>query len=238
MSVKEVMTAREREGTSKGLYLAAKGGDNDESHNHNDVGNFIVYADGEPILIDLGTENYRAQTFSSDRYALWYLQSQYHNLPTVNGIMQQQGKTYRATSTSCLLTDDLAELSLCIHEAYPKEAGIQTWHRLCTLDRTTTPAVRIRDTFQLQEASAPIQYNYVTPCEPIEVAAGVMELPYTSGKKVTLCYDAEHLHACSERIELTDPRLQRNWGPIIYRIVLTEKQPVLEGQREITLVNS
>ena len=37
-----VLTAREREGDTAGLFLAAKAGHNDESHNHNDVGSFIV----------------------------------------------------------------------------------------------------------------------------------------------------------------------------------------------------
>ena len=46
----EVMIARSPEGSVKGLFLAAQGGHNAESHNHNDVGNFIVYADGEPRL--------------------------------------------------------------------------------------------------------------------------------------------------------------------------------------------
>jgi hypothetical protein len=39
MPVSEVMTAREKEGSPAGLYLAAKAGYNGESHNHNDVGN-------------------------------------------------------------------------------------------------------------------------------------------------------------------------------------------------------
>lgn len=48
----QIMTARSGKSTdaTKGLYLAVKGGHNDESHNHNDVGSFIVYADGESTL--------------------------------------------------------------------------------------------------------------------------------------------------------------------------------------------
>ena len=48
-----------------GLYLAAKGGHNAESHNHNDVGNFIVYSDGRPLLIDVGVGTYTSKTFSA-----------------------------------------------------------------------------------------------------------------------------------------------------------------------------
>ena len=49
-----VMVARESTDPTKGTILALKGGHNAESHNHNDVGNFIVYRNGKPVLIDVG----------------------------------------------------------------------------------------------------------------------------------------------------------------------------------------
>ncbi|HLA39080.1 MAG TPA: heparinase II/III family protein, partial [Candidatus Glassbacteria bacterium] len=60
----QVMAARSREGSAEGFYLAAKGGHNAESHNHNDVGNFIVYYDGLPVIVDAGVGVYTRQTFS------------------------------------------------------------------------------------------------------------------------------------------------------------------------------
>jgi len=42
----QMMAAREKPGSSQGLYVAAWGGHNAQSHNHNDVGNVVVYADG------------------------------------------------------------------------------------------------------------------------------------------------------------------------------------------------
>ncbi len=87
---------RSSEGSAEGLYLAAQGGHNAESHNHNDVGNFIVYADGEPAIIDVGVETYTAKTFSAQRYEIWTMQSAYHNLPTVNGVMQGAGRQFEA----------------------------------------------------------------------------------------------------------------------------------------------
>ncbi|MDR3261699.1 MAG: hypothetical protein LBT78_07670, partial [Tannerella sp.] len=46
----QVMTARDKQGVSDGFYVAAKGGHNDESHNHNDVGSYVVFYDGQPLL--------------------------------------------------------------------------------------------------------------------------------------------------------------------------------------------
>lgn len=62
--------------------LAAKAGDNGDSHNHNDVGSFTIYKDGKPFVIDLGVGTYTQKTFSDRRYELWTMQSQFHNLPT------------------------------------------------------------------------------------------------------------------------------------------------------------
>ena len=63
-----VITARSNENSTKGLYIAAKGGNNNEYHNHNDVGNFVVYKDAEPIIIDIGVGTYTGQTFGEKRY--------------------------------------------------------------------------------------------------------------------------------------------------------------------------
>ena len=47
----------------RGIYnLAVKAGDNADSHNHNDTGSFILFAEGEPLFIDVGVETYSAKT--------------------------------------------------------------------------------------------------------------------------------------------------------------------------------
>ena len=66
----------------KTYTLAAKAGDNGDSHNHNDVGSFTLYKEGRPFVIDLGVGTYTKKTFSDRRYELWTMQSQFHNLPT------------------------------------------------------------------------------------------------------------------------------------------------------------
>ena len=69
----KVMTARESTDTAIGTFLGVKGGHNQEEHNHNDVGSFVVYRNGKPVLIDTGVGTYTKQTFSSDRYNLWFM---------------------------------------------------------------------------------------------------------------------------------------------------------------------
>lgn len=74
----------------QGAFLAAKAGFNDESHNHNDVGTFSLYLNGRPILIDAGVGTYTRQTFSGERYSIWTMQSDYHNVPMINGVAQKK----------------------------------------------------------------------------------------------------------------------------------------------------
>ncbi|QJD83970.1 heparinase II/III domain-containing protein [Cohnella herbarum] len=232
----QVMTARERDGSEVGLYLAVKGGNNEESHNHNDVGSFIAFADGYPLFVDLGTEEYSAKTFGEQRYELWYLQSQYHNLPTVGGVLQRNGGAYRATNVIYGLTDDMAELSMEIAEAYPTEAGIDSWRRTARLIRGNDAAIEVVDAFAMRDSAAnAVFHSLVTPCRPEMIGPGRIQFEYAEGRKAILIYDAEHLEARSEPIEHMESRLKRNWGDRMYRIVLEEKTEVARGERKLSI---
>ncbi len=46
-----LMTAREKAGTVDGFYLAVQAASNGRSHGHDDSGSFIVFHDGEPVII-------------------------------------------------------------------------------------------------------------------------------------------------------------------------------------------
>ncbi|QJD87835.1 heparinase II/III domain-containing protein [Cohnella herbarum] len=229
MDAAQVLTARETEGSEIGLFLAAKGGHNHEPHNHNDVGNFIVYADGCPVFIDLGTEDYTAATFGPDRYTLWYTQSQYHNCPTVRGVLQQNGQQYRSRDAECFLSDDVAELSMDLEAAYPSEAGIASWKRIVRLSRGTKAAVEISDSFALNEATDEIALNLMTPLAPVNVRAGVFELEYAPNRRVEIVYDAEILTLTVEPMTMMGNRIRRNWGDAMYRLVLKASANVNEG---------
>ena len=61
------MIARDNEVGHRGFFLAAKGGHYNESHNHNDVANFILYHDGSPHIVDVGSARYTLATFGADR---------------------------------------------------------------------------------------------------------------------------------------------------------------------------
>ena len=120
----EMMAARDEEGTATGLYVAAWGAHNNQSHNHNDVGNFIIYLDGQPYIVDVGVPGYTKQTFSPQRYEIWAMRSAYHNLPIVNGIEQKAGSQFCAQEVAYAWDEKTAQLRMDIAPSYPKEAGL------------------------------------------------------------------------------------------------------------------
>ena len=76
--------------------VVAKGGNNDEPHNHNDVGSFFYLVDGEALLDDLGSGEYTKKYFSNQRYEIFCTRGLSHNIPVIGGSDQKAGSEYRA----------------------------------------------------------------------------------------------------------------------------------------------
>jgi hypothetical protein len=227
----QVMGAR-GEDSKQGLYVAAKGGHNAESHNHNDVGNFIVYADGYPALIDVGVETYTAKTFSSRRYEIWTMQSAYHNLPTINGIMQKNGREYQAANVSYKVGKKRAVFSLDISKAYPEEAKVKFWTRTIILERGKHAT--IRDSYALGEVIKDLHLTLMSWRKPELEAEGKIRLKNPEGvenlKPVYVYYDEKMFSVDFETITLEDARLKSSWGSQLFRIMLTARQTPLKGE--------
>ncbi|MCJ7551340.1 MAG: heparinase II/III-family protein [Anaerolineae bacterium] len=232
----QVMIARDRAGSTDGFFVAAKGGHNSESHNHNDVGNFVIYVDGKPVIVDAGVETYRRQTFSPQRYEIWTMQSGCHTLlPTVDGVMQAPGRTFAARDVVYSLGDDATQLSLDLAGAYPPEAKLRSWQRVIRLNRGAD--VEIADTYELAEPANEIVLSVLTPCtvelgegEVRLVAAqfGPPDLNRTAGS-ATLAYPDAVTAVFVERVPITDTRLGGVWGDHLNRVVFRVAAPSQHG---------
>ncbi|MBR2972058.1 MAG: heparinase II/III family protein [Clostridia bacterium] len=186
-----VMTARECEESDKGMFLAAKAGTNGEMHNHNDCGNFMVYYNGNPVIIDTGVGTYTKQTFSPDRYKLWFMQSGYHNLPSFDGIDQREGGQYRATEKHF---DESERSAVCeLRDAYPKEAKIESYVRRTSL---CSGVVTVSESIRLREAKE-IDFHLMLASKPELTGEGKIALP--EGRHLT--YDT----SLSVELEEFDP---------------------------------
>ena len=81
---------------NKNYSFAAKGGHNEEGHNHNDVGNFILATDEGQMIADMGAMEYTAKCFSSERYTLLQNSSRGHSVPIIDGKAQKGGRKAHA----------------------------------------------------------------------------------------------------------------------------------------------
>lgn len=189
--------------------LAVKAGDNGDSHNHNDVGSFTIYKDGKPFLIDVGVESYTAKTFSPQRYEIWTMQSAYHNLPTVGGVMQQDGEAFAAREVSVSMTPSEALMEMDIAGAYPVAATLRGYRR--TVRLLKGESVEIED---VADGDLPITLSLMFAERPLLTAGTIMLGDL--GQVFVSGAGAPEL----EEIEITDPRLRKAWPHQIYRVLL------------------
>lgn len=212
----QIMTARRGD-----LFVAMKGGTNGESHNHNDVGSFIVYTSSSenqggmtPLFIDPAVGEYTAKTFSDDRYSIWTMQSQYHNLPQINGIDQKDGKDY----TAKVISHKDGQLCLDIAGAYPAEAAVTSWKRTVTAMKS---GISITEDYELSEYRQPIRLMLMT-LDPDALQH--------------IHFDASQLSATIEDIsDQLDPLLQHMWGQKMYRLILTVKSAKTKNKIKCTI---
>ncbi len=155
------------------FYLAAKGGHNNESHNHNDVGSFVLYDACRPLLIDVGVGTYTRQTFSAERYSIWTMQSGYHNLPAVGGVDQRDGANYRASAFA--LRGDTVSISFA--DAYPAGSTLTAADRALTL---TADGLTLRDYFAYTAEAQTVTEHLMTCRKPTVIDGRVtLEGGYT-----------------------------------------------------------
>lgn len=188
-----------------GMYLAAKGGHNGESHNHNDVGTFLLYTDGQPRVIDLGNCVYTAKTFGPDRYTLMNTRSRNHNVPLIGAMEQAAGREHAAADVSA----DCHGLRLDIAAAYPKEAGVC---RLCRTFAIDGNGMTLTDDIELDRAQ-PVTWVFMLRDRP-ELSPGS-----ASFGGLLLSHDSTLLQRVEE-IPVTDPRMAGNFPGSVWRLAL------------------
>ncbi len=211
--------------SNDGWFFGAKGGYNDESHNHNDVGSFILFHNNKPVFVDAGVGTYTRKTFSSERYTIWTMQCNYHNLPIINGVPQSYGKKFR--SADAAFNKGKRTFSLDISNAYAENAGVKLWNRSYTLKQKG--GLVIVDKFTINSASSANVVNFLTCLVPDVSVKGIVTVD-TGDKKVNMKYDSIRFDVSVDKIDLDDTRLSNVWGSALYRISLTAKQIADSGE--------
>lgn len=229
----QVLTSRHKD-----MFFATHGGHNAESHNHNDVGDFIYYAKGEPIIIDAGRGNYTSRTFSSKRYDLWFTQSEYHNLPSINGFGQKAGREFESTQLTYNISDKLSGISLNLVNSYPNDAGIKNYKRSIQLNKLKEQ-IEIDDVYELIQHHENLQQSFMTVCKVEINKPGVVQLYTSTGDSHVIKYDPKKWTVSIDLPSTEGPEyksFKTKWanGPV-QRILFKSKDSQLKGKNHFVI---
>lgn len=189
--------------------VAVKAGNNGDSHNHNDTGSFIIYRDGRPLFIDIGVGSYTAKTFSPDRYSIWTMQSGFHNLPSFDGVMQKDGRSFAARAVKVSLGDERSTINMELAGAYPPEAGLRSYHRQVTIEKDR--GIEILDR---HDGTVPAELTLMVADKPV-AKEGLLVI----GDVGAVAIDGAAVPIIEE-IVVDDARLRLSWPDRIYRVRL------------------
>ncbi|MFI7151187.1 heparinase II/III family protein [Nonomuraea sp. NPDC050022] len=215
----QIGLARAAGGTARGLTLAIKGGHNGEHHNHNDVGSVVVAVDGVPVLVDAGRPTYTAQTFGPDRYAIWTMRSDWHNVPEIRGAPQGQGRRFRARDVEVVDEPGRFEARLDLAAAYPVPE-LERWWRTAALDRRDS-RVTIGDSWSFTGDGDPNVLHFLLNGQVEQPSAGQAVIrPPGGARAVLLAWDPGVATAAFTVRTLADPMLSTVWGDRLTRLEL------------------
>lgn len=187
-----------RQNTENGIVaFAAKGGHNDEPHNHNDVGNFIFHVNGESLLTDTGAGEYSKQYFGPERYSYLCNCSRGHSVPIFNGNYQCEGKEHAAKILEQTTTEKNEVFVMDISKAYSDEALISLV-RAFTFDKTPQPRLILKDSYIFKDRPEAVTERFVSFKAPTLVKQGKVKISGNTGS-VIIYYDPDLLDFSVEK---------------------------------------
>lgn len=219
---------------SNQLFLSAKGGHNSENHNHNDIGTFMIYKSGYPMLIDLGSMVYTKKTFSPRRYEIFVNQSIYHNGITINQIQQLPGKEYKATDLQYKYENNHSKLSMDLLHAYPKSSTLEKLVRTFEFNKKEE-IITVTDQIELSKKSSDVMYTFMTVNKPDIIDNNIIFKNSNEKLILSINYPTTFNY---EKITCDDENLIYSWGESIYRVTATINNGFISGDIRLTFTNN
>ncbi|TDL63290.1 hypothetical protein E2R58_24865 [Paenibacillus amylolyticus] len=235
------------------VAISVKGGHNDEPHNHNDLGQFIIHCGGENILCDPGAGLYTQAYFAPGREQLLHISSSGHNVPLIEGQEQSSGRQAQAHVLEAKLAEDGGELNttLDLTSAYPGAASLACYTRQFHWKRASGGSssgveLRLIDRFRwksrmvssaepfssVDESDAgysSIVERWMSRVQPEVVKSGNLCWQGVHGT-VQMAYDANHWQVFTEAIDTVD---HDNIPVTFYRTSLSWIGPVGDNDHRL-----
>jgi len=208
------------------VIVAGKAGHNAESHNHNDVGSFIVHVGDEDLLCDPGAPTYCREFFSPKRYELFVqANSRGHSVPVITGQLEKDGREFEGAVTG--FGETFAEVEFA--KAYPVKELTKLTRRI----EAKSDGFLLEDKIAFSEKE-PVEEAFVTWL-PVKAKGNAAVI---SGEKATLTLKAESHPRAQFKVEdivLEKKRRRGEWSEtgLLRRITV-----LLPAEAEHTFVMS
>ena len=199
----------------KDVFFSIKGGSNNEPHNHNDLGSFVLAVNGNVILTDLGAGPYTAGYFGKERYTYDHTRSYYHSVPLINGF--EQSKTNENCNFGLEDCDkDNINLIIDITNAYSK-ARIESYKRKVKYSYENRELI-INDTVN-SLYKLTVNEGLISYIKPSVIEEGLI-LWNIKDNEIRLKFDSNNLE-----LKIEEKMVKNHYGNecIVYRIGLISK---------------
>jgi hypothetical protein len=224
----DVLVAHRRDSQGRLWEFGAKGGHNDEAHNHNDAGSYLVNIDGVPLVVEIGAPEYTKDYFLAGRYQYLAARSLGHSVPLVNGVEQAGGAKFAAVVKERELTTDTVRFVVDLTACYPPEARLARLMR--SIEYDVNGSLTVRDAYALDGAATRIETAIITRGEVTRkggeaaIALEGRRLRVTPGSGTVIREVEEHGYS--------DPQ---GAAQTVLRIVLEAAEPAASGVLEYDL---
>jgi hypothetical protein len=213
------------------LSFSAKGGHNEEPHNHNDLGHFIVHANGVSLLTDLGAGVYTRDYFGEKRYTFLHNRSLGHSVPVIEGTEQQPGRSSKAAVISQHTDKGHVQWSLDLTQAYPVP-HLKQFVRSFDWAKAEQAGARLvlEDRLLFSRQPGSWEEAFITLQEP-SLQPGAVHIA-AEGAKAVLHYDEALYTAAYEVL----PTQAHQGKPVtVYRLTFKPVQPAAEAVFRMTV---
>lgn len=222
-----ILVARPAEGSACRLAVSAKGGNNAENHNHNDIGSYAISLGNETMAGDQGGPfSYPGDYFTADAPDKYPIKGSLgHPVPLMDGMPQLTGAKAQAVVLENTSTDAKDILSIDFTSAYntPK---LDKLTRTFVYDRSNDGSFTIEDKFT---ANASLRFETaLTTAATWKQMDGNHILLTAGNEQLMVTIDA------SAPVELTSTVIQVN-GPAYTRIGIALKKEDKNGHIKLSM---
>jgi hypothetical protein len=141
------------------FVAAIKAGHNEENHNQNDIGSFVLHVEGENLLTDPGRGLYSRHYFGPNRYDNIFANSYGHSVPRIGGRLQAPGRQFCGELTAVTTEPGIKSAVVEFARAYPVK-GLLGASRTLAIEEQG--AVILTDAFEFAGAAQQIEEAFVT----------------------------------------------------------------------------